>query len=127
MTISASNLYFYADAPKDLTAAFWASLQLGVNAANVTSEYSVAANWVATSNNTRIVIAVGGPAVNRLYCGTPYLYEYGPLSVGLPNNYFMNGNGYTAYDSIGLAYVLGFYALYEIRPVPLPEQFPPTC
>ncbi|MFX4303364.1 hypothetical protein ACOJUR_14065 [Alicyclobacillus tolerans] len=136
MSISASQLVLYAATTGDLEKARGIAAALQLPSTSVQADFYNA--WNQVTSGDYLVIAVGGAALDSLYynqCGwsnpageaggsTPFAIATAPRDTLPGANYFVNGAGATASDTLYISAAYAYYALYGVYPAEFPS--PPT-
>ncbi|MDP9729934.1 hypothetical protein J2S04_002915, partial [Alicyclobacillus tengchongensis] len=136
MSISASQLVLYAATTGDLEKARGIAAALQLPSTSVQADFYNA--WNQVTSGDYLVIAVGGAALDSLYynqCGwsnpageaggsTPFAIATAPRDTLPGANYFVNGAGATASDTLYISAAYAYYALYGEYPTEFPS--PPS-
>lgn len=138
MTVSASHVYLYAATENDFAKCIAAADVSGIPYANCLGSYTSA--WEKVQAGGNLVIAVGGAALNALYYNpcdwsnpsamtggrTPFtVIASGHGYCQAAHNQFVNAAGTNALDSLKLAIMMAYYAVYGKFPegfIGLPRQ-----
>jgi hypothetical protein len=129
MTVSANHVYLYAATENDFTKCLAAADVSGIAYSHCIGSYAQAYELVHEGGN--LVIAVGGAALYALYYNpchwtnpgataggsTPFTVFPSGLGVNRTGSKeFVNAAGYTALDSLKLAVMMSYYAVYGTFP-----------
>ncbi len=136
MTVSPAQIILYAADSADYQIALSAATVSGISSANVCGDFYV--TWQKVAGAACIVIAVGAPANNALYynpCGwanpagsgagtTPFVTAGAPQSTLHGADHYLNGAGQTGLDTLQLAVMLSYYAVFGRYPSGFDYQLP---
>lgn len=123
MPLDSTKIMLYAAGQHDFQIALGAAAMSGISHSQITGDFTTA--WNAVASGQKMVIAVGGAAVNALYynpCGwsnpanqpgghTPFIMINTPLDTMPGANYFVNAAGVSALDTLQIACARVYYAV----------------
>ncbi|WP_258109553.1 hypothetical protein [Alicyclobacillus sp. SP_1] len=137
MTVSSDKVILYAVDAAGYDIALGAASVAGISASQVTGDFYD--TWSKIESGEWFVIAVGGEADNALYynpCnwsnpsnhpgGTTPFRRYAPETDVIAVKYYANAGGLTILDTLKLASMWAYYAVYGTYPPGYGDALPAT-